>query len=779
MPRLIAYACPVEGGTAGTSMSSDDPRLEPPGIEINGQDCTVRLQPMTFPARRVFARLLPEGATIYCDVGPPSLRFGRAIESTGNEAKTALLDELAMLLRHPDHCHWKQATVLASGAGQEPVRQIGPRVTPESPGGNARHRPVLPGARSSTVARLTAPEAVPGDLLALDWVFDGGNGPVHTTHAGGYMATPCLRGGRVVEVAGQAAEEDRRYLVEGHGGWAVCSASDHVPYAVGDWVYYSYVDPQCISGRWWDTYSLLDITLQTGGGHALPEPTPRPALTAGQPPQAVILPLLCGAYQAASPAFEAYPMPQVTPHPMGDLLDFCLRIALVIESDDQGRLSLEMPWGRVDQVPVHYHCPDATGTAGGQSAFQAQDAVLVVSTREQERVHAVIGFADKLPRPCKEYVVVATKLPETEARTFYIVWDVTAGTLAEDLPVSANPEDGMVDPASFPCERSVIAYWLDSRSRPVPPVDTMGNLVEAPRIGFMDTVDSRLDDTPHPGRFGADLDCTLHINCPEFASLELGGKCGECMEQRTQPNPYSGEDTSIFKKEVNASFDAQTQVQSVYEQHIWEAQHPFLQCQRQAEGPHPAYSLRCHWGSFQDVIQVSRHYKANKYIRFNSDQVDNQVYFEELVRDRIAFPGVPHRPEFTWLDLSYASRPVTDPDGILPKSWIWRDRDVTVGGFGVRSQRSWLFAYVCMARRWHIEPFTDPGAKIREPGFDVSIAAGAGSTQDAPVEASPFNLPTHAGLEAALQDLVEAAFAEGDFSNRTHSENLFSWEVRV
>lgn len=61
----------------------------------------------------------------------------------------------------------------------------------------------------------------------------------------------------------------------------------------------------------------------------------------------------------------------------------------------------------------------------------------------------------------------------------------------------------------------------------------------------------------------------------------------------------------------------------------------------------------------------------------------------------------------------------------------------------------------------------------------MTVAAGVGQVLDHPLEQSPFTLPEHAGLESALESLLQAVFNDVDFSASTHSENLFTWEVRV
>lgn len=682
-----------------------------PALELQGERCTYRLKKAGTPGQFAWVRLLPNGATIYCDVGPPRLRFGRVIERTGVQESGELLDELGLLVRHPKHCHWRQTAILAQGAGSEPVRRVGGRYYPHIGKGDARVRPAMPGAGATALSCMTAAEVVPGDLLSLEWTFWDGQEAKPMAHPGGYFETPCLRGGRVVETAGEPGEEDRRYLVEGHGLLVVAAASDHVPYALGDWVYYSLVSHQCLSCRWFDSYMTLNSTDSTGGSQMLPEPEPRPPFSAGQPPQAVILPLVCGGMQAETPAFQAYAMPEVTPYPMGDVLDFCLRKALLIEVDGNGEASLELPWGRVDGVPVHYHCPDAADVAGGHGAFQPDDEVLVVSSREQQVAHAVIGFADKIPRPCKEYIVISTGLPHMGGREFYLVWDVTTGELARDIPDGAG---GLLDPSNFPCERAMLEPWFEA-SRIIEPYDEMSNLLEAQRIGFLDTVNARLDDQPHPQRYGAAMHCTLSEPCPSFGWLGLGELCGECEETSETANAHQGMDTGRFTKLVEASFDEVSEVSEVFERRTWRDEHPYIRCVRDVAGPHPPSSCLCQWGSFSAELQASRIYQATQDIWFDSDLVQDLMIFEERVTDRVAFPGIPHRASLEWTDVTTSSRPVVNPDG--PRSWRWEDRAVTLGGFGLRTQRSWCFAYVCITRPWHMDLIEDPPVKTRAPQF--------------------------------------------------------------
>ncbi len=782
MPQLSIFCCPLHGATSGLRVHSRGECLEPgPGLETSGAQVFVHLQAARSSRGKVEVRLLPEYENEYCDAGTPSLRFGRAVRRSPTGVEEAMLDDLALILKHPKHCRWLATTAQAHGPQTGEPRRIGPIVVPEVPGGNARSRPVLPAANGRSMVFVETPQAVPGDLLSLVWDFAGPGVAVSRVHAGGWMETPCLRGGRVVETAGEEGEEDRRLLVQGHGGWAVCAASDHVPYQVGDWVFYSHVGSLCRRCEWWESYMTVDVNTASGGSHTRPDEEPRPVLEAGMTPQAVILPLVCGGFASESPVFEPYAPPAVRRGELGDLLDFCLRRGVVIEAQANGTLDVEMEWGREGNLPVHYHCPNAVSVAGGHTAFQPDDAVLVVSTRGLQLAHAVLGFADKRPRPCAEYILIAVGIPEHGGREFCLVWDAQTGRPAQDLP---DGHGGTLSPDVFPCTRDVLQPWLD-QSRPVPIQDQMHNLLGAERLGFRDTVSERIDCRPSPGRQCEPLTCDPPGECPTYpAALDgepLGVRCGVCLVEDARANAHAGQDIASHRREITHVFaDEEGHLHDV---RLWREEHPFLCCERQAAAPHPATSLRCVWGDFTDVLQVSREYTAWREVWFVTDLTENTMEFSETVTDRIAFPGIFHRSAFAWTDVSHARRPVVQDSGQHSDStreWIWNDRTVVVNGFGLRTHRSWLFAYAVVTRCWWLEPYVTEGVKHLHPGFDIVVAAGSGSTLEYPLSDSPFTLPTDTSLEAALTALLQAAFDDATFTaSSIHSEFAFSWEVRA
>lgn len=785
MPRLHIFCCPDPGEGLGIRVLSRGECLEAaPGVEVEDGQIRVRLQPAAPPPGAVEVRLIPDDESEYCNAGAPTLRFGRAVLRSPSGGTRLLLQEWVLVLRHPDHCRWLSTRATATGVGSGGPRDIGPIVMPAIPEGNARSLPVFPAAAQRTVVRLTSPLVVPGELLTLVWHFTDVPAPAIRRHDAGWLETPCLRGGRVVEVAGEFGAEDRRLLVQGHGGWVVCAASDHVPYTTGDWVFYSHVGSLCQGCEWWDTFMTVNLDTASGGSHTLPKAQPRPVLEVGMAPEAVILPLACGGHAAESPRFEPY-VPSSDGHgSLGSVLDFCLRRGVVIQADANGTLSLEMAWGREDGVPVHYHCPGAETVDGGHTAFQPEDAVLVVSSRERNTALAVIGFADKTPRPCTEYIVISVSLPGHGGNTWYLVWDALAGGPARDLPDG----HGEVLPASvFPCTREVLAYWLE-QSRPVTVEDQMGPLLGAERLGFKDTVSQRVDSRPSPGRQCAVLACDPPLDCPTYAATldgeALGGRCGVCQVEAVQDNPHAGRDTASHGREVIHVFEEEEG--RLHDLRSWREEHPFLCCERQAAAPHPATSMRCVWGGFEDVIQVSRTYAAWREVRFATDGSENSLEFSETVTDRIAFPGVPHRSAFEWTDTTHVRRPlvssmVSNPDTDAVREWVWNDRTVVVNGFGLRTHRSWLFAYVVIARRWWIEPYAAGGAvKQPHPGFDITVAAGSGSAVGDSLAGSPFGLSTDGALEAALTALLQAAYEDAAFTaSSIHSEFHCAWEVRT
>jgi len=171
---------------------------------------------------------------------------------------------------------------------------------------------------------------------------------------------------------------------------------------------------------------------------------------------------------------------------------FGLRVlpATIIEIDsDADTADVETDlWGRIDGVPVHYHCPNREDTTGGSAAFREDDNVIIAIADAAHEAHEpgpamppslrwIIGHADGQRRACipnyyvfllRAYLVEPPfptepwerhimvwdageaecqkiRSDSTEVWGAVMVWDLNANAMATDIP------DGNGGFLEFPC----------------------------------------------------------------------------------------------------------------------------------------------------------------------------------------------------------------------------------------------------------------------------------------------------------------------------------------
>ncbi|AGW14153.1 hypothetical protein [Megalodesulfovibrio gigas] len=764
----VCCANSTQRGSLRQRVCDDAPR-----VQRQGDVLTIQAQPAGSGRPGdvyVTVATRPRQATQYCDLADPRLTVGQAAQAVYGSDDIAPLPYAVVQFNNPDDCRWRGSRAIKHGydAAAGPLGiQVGVSSQPSMQGGDAESEQLIPGAGALIRSDLQNVCVAPGEWIEPAMtMFDGIEYAMHTGE-GTHFATACLAGGRVLDVLGKHGSQDVQYLVAviGPAGAilqkCMCTPSDYAEWAIGDWVIVAIGLDDC------DDQAMTPVDIYNDGTGS----TTRVDLTGG-----IILPLAAGAYIAESTPYQPWPVPRVTRHPMGDVLALCLRTGTIAAVNRNGTMDIEMPWGMAYDVPAHYHCPEAATVAGGHTAFQPGDAVIVASTRAQEVAHVVFGFADGAPRPCSEYIVISTGIPNHGGREFYLVWDAVAGRPAADLP---DGNGGVLPPSVFPCTRDVILPWLE-QSRSVSVEDQMDNLHAAERLGWQETASGRVDAWPSAGRMCADLACDPPHECPWYNAYvdgeRLGGHCGYCHDEIQQPNAVSGYDTASMDRQVTHQFI--NEEGHIHVLQYWHEEHPFIQNERESSLSRPPYSVRCVWAEFESVIQASRTYSARREVFFATDLSDNLVLFEEEITDRVTFPGVGFRPDCEWTEKTTVRKPAAPQGDEDVREWTWNDRTVTVNGFGLRTHRSWLFAYVMVSRRWWVEPYVNSEAKHVHPGFDIVVAAGSGSVLDDPLTVSPFSLPTDAALEMALTALVQAAFDDAEFTTAIHTENAFRWEVR-
>lgn len=141
---------------------------------------------------------------------------------------------------NPDHCHWIESQLLA----------FGPTRISDSHGEvlaftNPPHGGEIPDSREDafsggvwTYYQIVQNVIVPGMEVRVRHLFGNTETTVRIEADNFYFCSCCLTGGRISSVVG-----DGEYRVQVEGLSQIAWSSDHVSYAVGDWVFLMPVPP--------------------------------------------------------------------------------------------------------------------------------------------------------------------------------------------------------------------------------------------------------------------------------------------------------------------------------------------------------------------------------------------------------------------------------------------------------------------------------------------------------------------------------------------------------
>jgi len=140
-----------------------------------------------------------------------------------------------------------------------------------------------------------------------------------------------------------------------------------------------------------------------------------------------------------------------------ELFDTCIIQAVVIQVNHENNTAdIETEtYGRVDGVPIFYHCEGQTTVDKGHTAFYEDDGVDVLCVNARGYVGVpqmkVVGFSSGELKRCIPdcYVVFTVHNNITEDETC-IVWNIT-----KNLPAQ-------IDGVTFPCAPSAIEEWRSS-----------------------------------------------------------------------------------------------------------------------------------------------------------------------------------------------------------------------------------------------------------------------------------------------------------------------------
>lgn len=808
---------------------------------------TMALMPNGGPAvpANIIVRVLRPEDSPYCGLGDPALQCGRAAIFSGAGVLT-LEDDYCIRCLNPDHCHWRATAITHTGGHGDERRTLAILSVPTGRGGDADSAAVLPGAGALRTALLHAPKCVPGDFLEPQWSMWDGEAQHIVRGQGAHMQTPCFCGGRVQAVLGEYGEEDILYRVglQGAPGRYLQTVelppSDFVEYRVGDWVFVARPSAECQACDSIAENDPTAITLNTPPptvieppeGEEDPPPRELSGSSLGDLSGGVILPLQCGNVKAEGPEFEPFQPPSMAAHDMADVLDLCLRNGAIIEIDTRQEASVEVEgWGRFDAVPVHYHCPEASDTAQGYSAFREDDEVLVLASRSAREVHAIIGFADYVPRPCKEYLVLGCGFTGNGGAMRYTVWDVRAGMLAEDIPDGPGT---YISPGEWPVTQFRLEYWLN-KSRAVDLMDEMPDQREAGEyVGDLDAWEWD-DFEPSINRFGVGdwdpvelkLDDHGASRCPALVDKDgqqippsqvidthFGEYCGSAQRQRsdalgwTHPHvdtflPQNTAEESLVvtmeRQPIGAGTPYETEAMNAYKHQTWRTHQPYINSNRQGGLNNPPASIVLTWGPsatnpgagvYHDVIQSSRVYTADRKTYYNelplgSFPTANGLDLTETTETQITFPG--QSVAQTYFETATVKRPLVDEENPANpyhanKNWAINYKFGVTNAAGARSEKSWFFAHMVVTRGIQIiDNYADPPVESRDGHVDVLVHAGVGLVEENGLDENPFELPGFAPFGDAVRTLAEQAAGGADFwtaDDPLFGEYVLNYEFR-
>jgi len=119
-------------------------------------------------------------------------------------------------------------------------------------------------------------------------------------------------------------------------------------------------------------------------------------------------------------------------------------------------------WGRIDDVPFHFHCGGEETVDRGNEAFFEDDPVYVMyeggrgfPNETPDASNLKIVAHREMLYPCYGYLVI-------QVGECFTVWDVKNNEVVDEITININGEERVINP---PCPRSEITPWLETMVR--------------------------------------------------------------------------------------------------------------------------------------------------------------------------------------------------------------------------------------------------------------------------------------------------------------------------
>jgi hypothetical protein len=376
----------------GISISGLAEKARPQYAEVSyGKHIIVRMIPIgnREMVRTVNAYILPEGSLIDCIRRRYKPQLSWVRELVGLESNPRLSNYITVKANVPDlPCHLRQAdvyTINLSPADHHLVFNSQVLFNGgEIKGGKAEANPL----KTDLEFLVTERTLVPGELLQLAWTLKIDDkiytGPV----MGSWYATPLITGGKIISKVDDEDEDSNAYVVRVQDVNLVCLATDWAEYKIGDWAFV--LKP----GE-----TVLDETKEYGSGD-ISQPT------FGDTGYR-LLPLTMDNFGNAHGDFEKKTMVTSTPEALEKVFKTTQHTGTITSVDyETGKASVvvgdSVLAGSFDNVPIFYHCPDKNTTEDGPSAFNEDDAVIVLNEGGGASPSAsdlsIVGFKDDLKK---------------------------------------------------------------------------------------------------------------------------------------------------------------------------------------------------------------------------------------------------------------------------------------------------------------------------------------------------------------------------------------------
>lgn len=154
-----------------------------------------------------------------------------------------LNQKIEITYNNPDHCHWVSTVLWMSGSNKQTQSMYLPlniiAITSPSGGGAcpvSKNDVFSGGGTNEQELENYTEDAVPGDSINVSWHFSDTITEEAVSAAHSYWSTDALTGGLVMAVNGNYGSVDVTYTIKIEGIYTICTSSDFVEYAVGDWV---------------------------------------------------------------------------------------------------------------------------------------------------------------------------------------------------------------------------------------------------------------------------------------------------------------------------------------------------------------------------------------------------------------------------------------------------------------------------------------------------------------------------------------------------------------